>query len=914
MPMRRSIAPWWVFPCAAAFLGYFALLVYCDILRPVPEGMEWDSRSAGPGLLVAEVAPDSPASRAGIRAGDRILSADRQPVNSRSDWEAVQANVVLDRSVSLEVERNGVTFAADWASTGAGLDYWRHREGIDLLVTRFVQLMSLAIGLVVVFRKPFDVGASLGGWLLATFGVFCIVLPYRIAVVWRSLPWPVGAPLWLPLASTLATPALLLSFFLSFPRRAVKSTAAWVAIWTPAALVAAVHLRFLGSVVYKPASERLPADWFGWRWGVWIGYLCAAAVVAFVKYRRADPVERRRLGVLLLGGGFGAVAGGPIALAFWRGPETTLFASPVIGLATLGLLAVPLSFAYATLRHRVFDVSFIIRQGVQYALARRLLLSLVPVVVAAMALDIYWHRERSIGEQFGARAPVYLGLAALAIVASRRRQRWLEALDRRFFRERYDARQLLHRVAEEVRRAGSLPQAAPLVVEQIERALHPRFVTVLARASDADAYRVVATAPPLAGPAELPGGAKLWALAHVLGRPLDLSKAGAAWLAERLPPEEAAMVGRLGLELIVPVETGSGRSDAILVLGARRSDEPYAGEDQQLLWTIAESLAVLDRREPGDTAREAAFRECPDCGTCYDSGTSTCSGDSAALTAVGLPRVLSERYRLEQRLGRGGMGVVYAASDLSLDRSVAVKVLREELVGDRESAARFEREARIAASFSHPNVVTVFDFGLVGGSRAFLVMERLEGATLREAISRGPLEHGRVLAIMRGVCGAVDAAHRRQLIHRDLKPENVFLALTDGAESPKVLDFGIAKALSGSWSHADQNTTMGVVLGTRQYMAPEQLRGESPEPSWDLWALALVVHEMLTGYHPFASLALGLSGTGVPTAQPMATRNSIMVPAEWQRSFARWLSIDSAGRPASAGALYAELEQMLSRA
>ena len=529
-----------------------------------------------------------------------------------------------------------------------------------------------------------------------------------------------------------------------------------------------------------------------------------------------------------------------------------------------------------------------------------------------MAADAYWHRDRSIGEQFGARAPLYAGLVVLALVAARQRRRWLDALDRRFFRERYDARTLLHRVVEEVRRSGSLELAAPLVVEQIERALHPRFVTVLVRASDFAAYRAIATAPPSVGLGELPADAKLCALAHVLGKPLDLSKAGAAWIADRLPPEEAALVDRAGLELLVPVDTGSGRPDAVLALGARRSDEPYASEDQQLLWTIAESLAVLDRRDRNGAAHDSAFQECPTCGTCYDSGTSTCSGDAAPLTVVALPRVLSRRYRLEQRLGRGGMGVVYAASDLSLDRRVAVKVLREELVGDRESASRFEREARIAASFSHPNVVTVFDFGVIGDSRAFLVMERLEGTTLRDEISRGPLEQARVLAVMRGVCGAVDAAHRRQLIHRDLKPENVFLAQGDGGESPKVLDFGIAKALSGSYSHADHQTTMGVVLGTRQYMAPEQLRGESPEPSWDLWALALIVHEMLTGYHPFASLAIGLTGAGIPTAQPMAIRDSTPVPVAWQQSFARWLSVESAGRPASAGALLAELEQMLS--
>jgi eukaryotic-like serine/threonine-protein kinase len=901
-----------VLPCAAAFLGYFVLLVFCDIRRPVPEGLDLKSSPGQSGLAVKDVTPGSPAANIGIRPGDRLLSADGHAVDSKSEWEAVQANVVFGRAVTLQLTRGDVPFGTEWMVTPAGLDFWLRREGIDLLVTRLVQFITLVLGTLLVFRRPFDVGARLGGWLLATFGVFCIALPYRIAEVWRGLwPWA-GAVLWVPFASTLAMPALLLSFFLSFPRRTVRSAAAWAAIWTPALLIAAAHLRFLGSVVYRPAAERLPPDWFGWRWGGWIGYLGAAAIVALVKYRRADAVERRRLGVLLLGGGIGAAAGGPIALAWWRGAETTVFASPALSLWTLGLLAVPLSFAYATLRHRVFDVSFIIRQGVQYALARRMLLSVVPVLLAVMVVDAYWHRDRSIGEQFGARAPVYAGLVVLALVATRQRRRWLDALDRRFFRERYDARTLLHAVVEEVRKSGSLELAAPLVVEQIERALHPKFVTVLARASDIDPYRVVATAPPLAGPPEFPVDAKLCALAHVLGRPLDVSRAGAGWVADRLPPQEAAMVERIGLELLVPIDTGSGRSDAVLAVGARRSDEPFASEDQQLLWTVAESLAVLDRRPRNGAPHDSAFQECPTCGTCYDSGTSTCSGDAAPLNVVALPRVLSRRYRLEHRLGRGGMGVVYDASDLSLDRRVAVKVLREELVGDRESAERFEREARIAASFSHPNVVTVFDFGVIGDSRAFLVMERLEGTTLREEIDRGPIEHARVLSIMRGVCGAVDAAHRRQLVHRDLKPENVFLARGDGVESPKVLDFGIAKALSGSFSHADNQTTMGVVLGTKEYMAPEQLHGGSPEPSWDLWALALLVHEMLTGYHPFASLAIGLTGGGMPTAQPMAIRKSGPVPVPWQESFARWLSIESAGRPATAGALLAELEEMLS--
>lgn len=909
--MRRSLAPWWVFPCAASFLAYFVLLVYCDVWRPVPEGLELVSAGDRPGMLVKDVTPRSPAAQAGLQAGDLILEADGHPVNSRIEWDGVQANISFDRPMLLDLTRGALVWRAQWVATPAGWTYWRRREGIDLLVTRLVQLITFALGLVVVFRRPFDVGARLGGWLLATFGVFCIALPYRIADVWRALPAPVGAALWVPLASSLALPALLLSFFLCFPRRDVRSPAAWVAIWLPAVVIVASHLRFLFAVIYRPDVSRFPADWFRWRWGGWIGYLGAAAVVAFLKYRRSDAADRRRLGVLLLGGGVGAVAGGPIALAFWRGSETTIFASPAVALAMLSLLIVPLSFAYAILRHRLFDVSFIIRQGVRYALARRLLISIVPVLLVALAADVYLHRDRSIGEQFGARAPVYLAVAAGAVIAQWQRQRWLDALDRRFFRERYDSQRLLRRVVEEVRRSHSVHQAAALVVEQVELALHPRFVTLLARLPGDETYQAVATAPATAGPVLLPGGAKLFALARVLGNPFDVSAAGTEWLSAHLPATEAAMVAALGLELIVPIDPGADRADAILALGARRSDEPYSSEDQELLWTIAQSLAVIEGRERTGRSMDEVFGECPRCGRCYDAGTSSCATESAALAVVHLPRVLSGRYRLEMRLGRGGMGVVYSAADLSLDRDVAVKVVREELVGDRESAERFESEARISARFTHPHVVTIHDFGVVSGSRAFLVMERLNGTTLREEIDRrGALDRARVLAIMRGVCGAVDAAHRRHLVHRDLKPDNVFLASNDGVECAKVLDFGIAKGLQGGqWR--GRETTVGVILGTPQYMAPEQVRGDAPEPSWDIWALALMSYEMLTGFHPFATLALGLSSDGMPSAQPTIGRNGSPLMAGWQPFFSRWLSIESAGRPVNAHAFLAELEQML---
>jgi tRNA A-37 threonylcarbamoyl transferase component Bud32 len=908
--MRRFLAPWWVMLCATSFLAYFVLLVYCDIWRPGPDGIELQSSGDQIGLLVTGVSPDSPAAHAGIEKGDRVLSADGHPVTSRLEWEGVQASVRFDRPVVIEISRDQAVRRVEWVVARGDWNHWRGREGAELILARLVQLVTLGLGLIIVFRRPQDFGARIGGWLLATFGVFCITLPYRFADVWHGLPAAFGVLLWIPYVSTVLLPGLLLAFFLCFPRRVIRSVPAWVAIWAPALAIGVRQTWFETSVVYRPGTGSLPADWLGWRAGVGIGYLCAAAVVALVRFRREDPTERRRLAVMALGGGLGAVPGGFIALVFWRGTETRLFASPTVALATLALLIVPISFAYAILRHRLFDVGLIIRQGVRYAMARRLLLSIVPVLAALMALDAYWNRDRAIAEQFAARAPVYGLLSVLALVAAHRRQRWLDALDKRFFRDRYDAQRLLHSVVEDVRRSPGLLEAAPLVVERIERALYPRFVTLLAQRAEGAPYDALAATPASAGPATLAADSKLVALARLLGEPLDVSAAGETWLSDHLPSAEAEVVEKLGLELVVPIDAGRGRPAAVLTLGPRRSEEPYAEEDRQLLSTIAESLAGLDGRDRRGLASESVFGECPDCGACFDHGTATCAADGTALTTVALPRVLSSRYRLDQRLGRGGMGVVYSAADLSLARSVAVKVLREELVHDRESAGRFEREAQMSAMFTHPNVVTVHDFGVAGGSRAFLVMELLEGARLRDEIDQGPMPGPRVLSIMRGVCAAVDAAHRRHLVHRDLKPENVFLTQHDGIETPKILDFGIAKVFSGASSRAELDTAVGVMVGTPQYMAPEQLRGGAAEPSWDIWALALMACEMLTGSHPFATLALGVPGMALPSRPAWCAADSGASPA-WQPYFSRWLSVDPAARPLDARGLLDELSQML---
>lgn len=380
------------------------------------------------------------------------------------------------------------------------------------------------------------------------------------------------------------------------------------------------------------------------------------------------------------------------------------------------------------------------------------------------------------------------------------------------------------------------------------------------------------------------------------------------------------MVRRARIDLLVPVPTAAGSPEALLALGIKRSEEPYTREDQELLEAIAASLAFLFERAALTVQRPTgAFEECPECGACCDSGSGRCTRDGAELTLVPLPRMLAGRYCLERRRGRGGMGTVYEATDKTLERRVAVKVIREDWLNSAEAAQRFQREARAAAAFAHPNVVTVHDYGVEAGTRAFLVMELLEGISLREELRcHKRLTAARTVEIFRGVCCAVDAAHHRHLIHRDLKPENIFLAHSSDtrSETVKILDFGIAKSLPVVDDAAETQTLAetgaGILVGTVGYMPPEQLLGERPGVSWDLWALAVVVYESLTGALPFPLATREgwrhavLSGSYTPLSEQLPDS-----PAAWEEFFARSLAVDRTRRPASAAEFFGNLEQAL---
>jgi hypothetical protein len=654
---------------------------------------------------------------------------------------------------------------------------------------------------------------------------------------------------------------------LYFPSRAeILDRQKWVIPAVVAACAPMLIISIASAAFLSGADAALPAlAWFathGWTFEASFALCLAVNVLIIVegikRYRvNLDANERLRIQIVVFTVvpavfAYALKTGIPLLLGLLGRPVQLPW--PIEGFLQAVFLLPAFGLPYAVAVKHVFSPRTVLRRSLQYAFARRTLTALVALPVIALVASLVQQRDQSLSMIVTGRPLFYLSFLAMLGLGLKYRvpaQRWL---DKQFFRAEYDAREILVSLAGRVPYEADPRDLVAMVVTQIDSALHPESIAVLASDAPTESnpggkFTPVSTLRVEAAPLAAESG--VITLLRWSDKPLEVFLDDDQSQVSRLPPADRAWLQAANAALLVPIFAGGSDPRpfvGLIALGPKRSEERYTPEDRELLRGIAVQIgSALDLSR----LRRQVNTLVPAGSLVTQTSTPTVIRTPGGGSSMAVGAVIDNKYRVDAVIGEGGMGAVFRAWDLRLERPVAIKVVRADLLGDPDSRARFRRESQIVARLQHPSIVTVFDYGTLPDGAAYLVMEFVSGEDLRHVLKReGRLSTARTTELLGGICAGVESAHKSGIFHRDLKPENILLP--ESGTGPKVLDFGVAKLTTTSnTTDGGTLTAGGTIVGTPAYMSPEQLRGEAVDARTDVFSLGVMTFEMLLARLPY---------------------------------------------------------------
>lgn len=557
----------------------------------------------------------------------------------------------------------------------------------------------------------------------------------------------------------------------------------------------------------------------------------------------------------------------------------------VLPLMQAFILATPMITTYAVLVERILPVKILLRQTARYSLGSGFVAIAIALPVLLLLFYLYNSRSMSIAALFDGYNGLFVAIAlGLSLSMLAQRHRAYLYLDELFFRAGYDANELLADLMQNVQKSQTLADVALATQLTLDRALHPQNSHLL----------FIANQEYLRDPrqelADLPLQSALAQRLFAAPDPLE-----ARAIATGAGSEAQRWLSQANASFLIPIRAqavGAG----ILIIGDKRSELPYTRQDFNFLNLVLNTVAaacipLLDAWNTKEDNRRAV--ECTGCGLVLPAPAVCAACGGSDYTEALLPKVLHQQYEVRKVIGGGGMGVVYLAHDINLQRPVVLKSVAS---ASAEELKYLRDEARVMATLSHRHIAAIYRFESFQGM-PILVCEYLENGTLDDIIRDGYLSPEEVVGIIEQVVQALAYLHEKGIVHGDIKPSNIGF---DAEEAPKLLDFGLANSMAGS-RNADGSFTAGG--GTYAYMSPEKIQRQAFDQRADLWALAVTMFEAMYGANPFA-------GADLPTIihRVIHPEETILGAVESPMPFLRnALSSDITRRPQTPGQFAAML-------